>query len=320
MIVFSGALYPGEPGKKARTYNNPVVPVSLPDPTVIKADDGFFYLYATENTRNTPIYKSTDLVNWSFVGTAFTNSTRPVFEPGGGIWAPDINYINGKYVLYYSMSKWGGEWTCGIGVAISDKPVGPFTDQGILFRSSDIDVQNSIDQFYIEDNGKKYLFWGSFHGIYAIELSDDGLAVKPGSTKTRVAGTAYEATYVYKKGKFYYLFCSAGTCCEGVKSTYRVVVGRSAYLMGPYLDKSGQSMSDNHHETIISGNDRFRGPGHNAEIIRDDRGKTWILYHAVDRDNPKGRQLMLSEIKWEKGWPVIDGGTPSPVGTVPYFK
>ncbi|HCF80558.1 MAG TPA: arabinan endo-1,5-alpha-L-arabinosidase, partial [Porphyromonadaceae bacterium] len=56
-----------------------------------------------------------------------------------------------------SMSVWGGEWTCGIGVATSDKPEGPFTDHGKLFRSNEIDVQNSIDPFYIEENAKKYL-------------------------------------------------------------------------------------------------------------------------------------------------------------------
>ncbi len=46
------------------SYNNPVVAYSLPDPTVIKAADGYFYLYATENIRNTPIHRSSDLVNW----------------------------------------------------------------------------------------------------------------------------------------------------------------------------------------------------------------------------------------------------------------
>ena len=90
-------------------YTNPVINYSLPDPTIIKAKDGFFYLYATEDTRNTPIHKSRDLVNWEFVGTAFTEQTRPTFEPKGGLWAPEINYINDKYVLHYSMSKWGGD-------------------------------------------------------------------------------------------------------------------------------------------------------------------------------------------------------------------
>jgi arabinan endo-1,5-alpha-L-arabinosidase len=117
---------PGNISEGVNTYSNPVIRKSLPDPTIIRSSDGFFYLYATEDTRNIPIYKSADLVSWEFMGTAFTIDTRPSFEPGGGLWAPDINYINGKYVLYYSMSVWGGEWTCGIGVATSDYPEGPF--------------------------------------------------------------------------------------------------------------------------------------------------------------------------------------------------
>ena len=85
-------------------YKNPVVNYSLPDPTIIRADDGYFYLYATEDIQNTHIYRSRDLVNWVFLETAFTDDTRPTFEPRGGLWAPDINYIGGQYVMYYSMS------------------------------------------------------------------------------------------------------------------------------------------------------------------------------------------------------------------------
>ena len=80
--------------KSAVSYKNPVVDIAMPDPTVIKAADGYFYMYATESTRNVPIMKSKDLVQWTFCNTAFTNKTRPRFEPKAGIWAPDINYIN----------------------------------------------------------------------------------------------------------------------------------------------------------------------------------------------------------------------------------
>ena len=80
----------------AQQYSNPVINYSLPDPTVIKADDGYYYLYATENIRNLPIHRSKDMVNWSFVGTAFTNETRPTFEPKGNLWAPDINKIGDR--------------------------------------------------------------------------------------------------------------------------------------------------------------------------------------------------------------------------------
>lgn len=293
------------------TYTNPVVDYSLPDPSVIKGDDGYYYLYATEDIRNLPIHRSKDLVNWELVGTAFTDETRPDFEPKGGLWAPDINKIGDKYVLYYSMSVWGGEWTCGIGCAVADTPAGKFKDCGMMFRSNGINVQNSIDPFYIEDGGKKYLFWGSFHGIYGIELSDDGLKVKEGAKPVQVAGDAYEGTYIHKRDGYYYLFASIGRCCEGIKSTYTTVVGRSDKLFGPYLDKQGRSMSDNHHEVLIQKNESFVGTGHNSEIVTDKAGDDWMFYHAVKVSDPDGRVLMLDKIVWEDDWSSVKTNSPS---------
>ncbi len=309
-----------QPSATVKNYNNPVVNYSLPDPTVIRANDGYFYLYATEDIRNTPIHRSKDLVKWELVGTAFTDATRPSFEPKGGLWAPDINYINGKYVLYYAMSVWGGEWTCGIGVATADKPEGPFTDHGKLFLSNEIGVQNSIDPFFVEEEGKKYLFWGSFRGLYAIELSDDGLTVMEGAEKRQVAGTAYEGVYIHKRNGYYYMFASIGSCCEGLNSTYTTVVGRSSNLFGPYLDKQGQSMMENHHEVVIRKSEQFVGTGHNSEIVQDSKGQDWILYHAVSAANPKGRVLMLDQVRWENNWPYIKGESPSLRAERPIFE
>lgn len=306
-------------GQVENVYCNPVVNYSLPDPSIIKGDDGYFYLYATEDIRNLPIHRSANLVDWELVGTAFTNQTRPDFEKKGGLWAPDINKIGNKYVLYYSMSVWGGEWTCGIGCATADKPEGPFIDHGKMFRSNEINVQNSIDPFYIEDGGKKYLFWGSFRGIYAIELSDDGLSIKEGETPRQVAGTAYEGTYIHKKDGYYYFFASVGTCCEGLKSTYTTVVGRSENLFGPYVDKNGEGMMDNHHEVLIHKNDAFVGTGHNSEIVTDNAGNDWVFYHAVSVENPAGRVLMMDKIDWEGGWPSVKGNSPSVKSDKPVF-
>ena len=309
-----------QPPATVKNYSNPVVNYSLPDPSVIRANDGYFYLYATEDIRNTPIHRSKNLVNWELVGTAFTNETRPTFEPRGGLWAPDINEVNGKYHLFYSMSVWGGEWTCGIGVATADKPEGPFTDRGMLFRSNGIEVQNSIDPFYIEEEGKKYLFWGSFRGLYAIELSDDALSVKPGAEKRQVAGTAYEGVYIHKRNGYYYMFASIGSCCAGLNSTYTTVVGRSRDLFGPYLDKQGRSMMENHHEVVIGKNEQFVGTGHNSEIVQDSKGQDWILYHAVSVANPKGRVLMLDQVRWVNNWPTIKGESPSLSTERPIFE
>ncbi len=300
-------------------YKNPVIKKSLPDPTIIQTAGGDFYLYSTEDIRNLPVYHSKDLIHWEFSGTAFTEDTRPSFEPRGGLWAPDINYIDGRYVMYYSMSVWGGEWTCGIGVAVADKPEGPFSDLGILFRSNEIGVQNSIDPDYVEDNGRKYLFWGSFRGIYGIELSGDGLKVKEGAEKKQIAGTAYEGAYIHKRGKYYYFFASIGSCCEGLKSTYTTVVARSESLFGPYTDKKGQPVMENHHEVLIHKNEQFVGVGHNSGIVQDQAGVDWIFYHGVCVEDAKGRNLFLDRIDWINDWPVVKDNQPSLESEAPVF-
>lgn len=300
------------------TYTNPVLGTSAPDPTVMRADNGSFYMYSTEDVRNLPIYRSDNLVDWTLVGTAFTETSRPQWLPDGGIWAPCIARIGGKYVLYYAKSVWGGEWDAGIGVATADSPEGPFTDSGCMFVSRDIGIQNCIDPFYIEDGGRKYLFWGSFRGIYGAELADDGLRLKPGAKPQQVAGTFMEATYIKRRGGYYYLFGSAGSCCEGERSTYRVTVGRSRSLFGPYTDRAGRLLTDNHYEVVLHRNSRVIGPGHNAELVTDAEGSDWMLYHGFDAAAPDdGRKVWLDRVDWVDGWPHIMGDSPSAVAAAP---
>ena len=305
----------------SNTYSNPVADRNFPDPSIIKAADGSFYIYGT--SRLTDIMKSDNLVDWVQAGTAFTPETRPDFEARAGLWAPDINYINGQYVLYYTLSKQMGWQTNGIGVAVSGKPEGPFTDLGPVLRANEIGVINSIDQYYMEDNGKKYIFWGSLNGIFGIELNDDGLSIKKGAEKVQIAGDAFEGTMIYKRGKYYYFFGSVGTCCEGITSTYRLAVGRSESLFGPYVDQSGKSLMLIDGYTVIVGrNARFVGNGHCSEIVRDDESNDWILYHGYDAndENPRSRKLLLDRVKWDKkDWPHIEGGTPSLKAPKPVF-
>lgn len=128
-----------------------------------------------------------------------------------------------------------------------------------------------------------------------------------------------DPTVIRASDGYFYLFASTGTCCEGIKSTYTTVVGRSENLFGPYLDKTGLSMNDNNHEILIHGSDRFVGTGHNSEIVTDNKIRSWILYHAVDKINPKDRVLMLDEIKWKGGWPFVEGSIPANSSSRPSF-
>lgn len=312
------------------TYQNPVIRIAAPDPTALRLADGTYYLYATEDIRNLPIFKSKNLVDWEEVGTAFTDATRPDFvdnNPEGkkaAIWAPDIQCIKGKYVLTYSLAEWGNHWISTVGYAVSDSPEGPFTPKGKLFNSRDVNVENSIDQFLYEEDGKYYVLWGSFFGIYIMELdiADDMTITPKLETKKQLAGNAYEGINLWKKDGYYYLFGSIGSCCEGEKSTYTTVVARSESLFGPYINKSGEKMLDNAHEVVVHKSNRFVGTGHNALLQLDDAGNTWMLYHAFELTNVGAqRQVLLDRILWDKdGWPYIEHLEPSDEAAAPVIK
>lgn len=298
------------------TYSNAIFTnFSLPDPDVIRGDDGYFYLYATEHKRNdpdmknSPIMRSPDLISWTRVGSLFTDSTHPqITDQDAGIWAPSVNKVGNKYVIYYSQP--GKNYKHAIGVAVSDSPTGPFTDLGKLIDSNEQGVEISIDAYLYQEDGRNYLFWGSFRSISVLELTEDGTAIKNKATQKRreVAGGQYEASVVLKRDNWYYLIVSTGDYSKG--GTYRIVVGRSQSVFGPYVDKNGNDMMSVHHELVLKGNSTFSSPGHCSRIITDDAGQDWILYHAYPNDKDY-RCLMLDRINWVDGWPVSPGQQPT---------
>ncbi|MBD1420720.1 family 43 glycosylhydrolase [Sphingobacterium chuzhouense] len=319
-----------DPSDKAKNkyFTNPVFEPVLADPTIVHDEQtGLFYAYGTEDNwadgnaaRLVPILESTNLSDWTYVGEAFQQ--KPTWKKEGWLWAPDINYIHDKYYLYYSMSTWGDD-NPGIGLAIADSPKGPFVDQGKLFTSKEIDVPNSIDPFYMEEDGKEYLFWGSFdrsakQGTFAVKLKDKATKVKSLQETTKIAAGDFEAVMIHKKDGYYYFFGSKGSCCDGANSKYHVLVGRSENLLGPYYDKEGNDLRDRKSGTVaMKGNDIYAGPGHNSRIFTDKGGKDWILYHAIRKEQDKlkngtsRRVLMLDEVHWEDGWPIVHLGEPS---------
>jgi arabinan endo-1,5-alpha-L-arabinosidase len=318
-------------------YKNPVFQPILADPTVVKADDGWFYAYGTmdnwgdgNGAHLIPVVRSKNLVQWTYVKDAFL--TKPVWKEKGGIWAPEVVKVNGKYYMYYAYSTWGDP-NPGVGLAIADSAAGPFTDNGKLFLSSEVNVPNSIDPFYLEENGKKYIFWGSFsnaptQGTYGVELSADGKSIPDLSKKFKVAGGDFEAVMIQKKGDYYYFLGSKESCCEGAKSKYHIRIGRSETVFGPFLDKDGNDLKERGTGSVlIQPNAKYAGPGHNSRWVTDDSGTDWLLYHAIDRSNPhvstgaNRRVLMLDKIVWKNGWPEILNAEPSIENTAaPLFK
>jgi len=341
-------LYWTDPPTSADTiYQNPIFEPDLADPSVIRAADGWFYAYGTQNhwahgiNRITPIIRSRNLVKWEYVADAFTPASKPAWH-NGGIWAPQITppttENGGMYYLYYSNSIWADP-NPGIGVAKSQYPYGPFEDIGKVLDSQSSGVPNSIDQFFITSgsgrNKKSYLFWGSFRGLYVQEISASDMKTLSGK-KIQIAGNGFEGVYIYEHGGKFWLFASSNSCCEGPNTKYFLSVACADKITGPYKTKDGIDIktinefnAPNATKFLVGDGTVWIGPGHNGEIITDDKGRTFMLYHAVSVKNPwlineggaTRRPLLMDEVHWgEDGWPYIEGGVPSSTKkTAPYF-
>ncbi|MGP4041083.1 family 43 glycosylhydrolase [Gracilibacillus sp. D59] len=305
-------------------YQNPVFTPVFADPSILRGDDGYFYAYATEDDwgdgsggKVAPVIRSTDLVNWEYLGSAF--ESKPSWKDGW-VWAPDVSEYNGKYYMYYTKSIWGDQ-NPGIGVAIADQPDGPFEDHGKIIDSKEMGVY-AIDPMLFVDEGTPYLFFGGItSGIFAIELAPDGLSAV--GERKDVIGTGYEAPYIIKRDGYYYFFGSNGSCCNGAESSYNVGIGRSESLFGPYLNKNGDNLLYHRGDVLLFGNTPVEkgkghivGPGHNA-IVTDDAGVDWLIYHGIPADDPvlssgaTRRPLFIDKIEWVDGWPKLENLNPS---------
>jgi arabinan endo-1,5-alpha-L-arabinosidase len=301
------------------TFTNPVIEPVAADPSVIRAADGTWYLYATQDRwddgveRYLPIFSSTDLVEWQYLGDTF--ALPPRWKSQGFLWAPDVSEYDDRFWMYYGYSTWGDPNPC-IGLATADHPAGPWEDLGAsVFCSEDIGVRNSIDPFVWSEDGERTLVWGSFHGIHAARLVEDGSAVT--GELVRLADERFEGAYLIERAGWYYLFVSSGSCCAGAESTYITWVGRSEDLLGPYRDDLGRDLRYGGGRVVLFRNDDWVGPGHNA-VVTDDAGTDWLVYHAIDprrpllRSGATRRPVLIDPIDWVDGWPVVhDDAGPS---------
>lgn len=317
------------------TYTNPVLDSDFPDPAAIRTNDGWYYVYATqgrdgEQMLNIQIARSRDLVNWERRGDAL-----PV-KPGWAaqtqdFWAPHVHQADGRYYLYYSAKPDAALTDTSRGlclaVATSDSPDGPFTDMGQPLQCGEGFV--NIDPFAFDDpaTGKRLLYWGSGFGpIKVQELRADRLGFATGSRPIDLVPVdrtddpsnyqrLVEGAWITRRDGYYYLFYSGDNCC-GPNAHYAALVARSRSATGPFetLKDSGAPSS-----VILAARGNWVAPGHNA-VIEDAAGEHWMLYHAVDRRNPRSRPtddinsrrvMLIDRIVWRDGWPRIEGDGPS---------
>lgn len=289
------------------------------DPVVIKGEDAY-YLFCTG--VGIPMRRSEDLLQWEIASPPSVFTVLPAWVrqaiPGqGDVWAPDIAYFNDKYHLYYAVSTFGKNRSV-IGLATnvtldSKDPRYAWVDEGLVIESVATNNYNCIDpNLVIDANGGAWLAFGSFwSGIkmrrldYATgKLSTEDTKLYSLATRFVNSGSV-EAPFIIRQGEFYYLFVSFDFCCRGADSTYRVMVGRSPTITGPYVDKDGVAMTRGGGTQITFPTERWKGPGHNG-IVRE-KDADYIVYHAYDAANNGVPTLKISKLVWDaEGWPSLE--------------
>jgi len=203
-----------------------------------------------------------------------------------------------------------------------DSPAYHWEDQGIVLQSvPGRDLWNAIDPAVVlAPDGTPWLAFGSFwSGLKLVKLAPSltalaepeewhALAKRERSVlvdDTQAGPAAIEAPFIFKKGDYFYLFASWDLCCRGKDSTYKMVVGRSRELTGPYLDKTGRDMAAGGGSLLLAGDKDWAGVGHNSAYTFD--GKDYLIFHAYENADYGLQKLKIAEIRWDEDqWPVID--------------
>jgi arabinan endo-1,5-alpha-L-arabinosidase len=296
------------------------------DPVMIK-QGGTYYLFSTGFGISN--WASKDLENWERLEPIFAEPPQwavkaiPSFK--GHIWAPDITFHNGKYYLYYSVSAFGKNTSC-IGLVVNKTldPTSPdyrWEDKGKVIESiPGRDLWNAIDpNLAFDENDTPWLSFGSFwDGLKLVKLNADlsslaepqewyTISRRPRDfsiPETDAGDGAVEAPFIFKKNHYYYLFVSFDYCCRAEKSDYKIAVGRSEKITGPYLDKKGVRMDRNGGSIVLQGDKDWYGVGHNATYHFD--GKDYLVFHGYDVKDKGRSKLRIEELQWDaEGWPFV---------------
>lgn len=305
------------------------------DPSIKKFGD-YYYCYSTDvgfgiDVRpGIQVRKSKDLVEWTFVGwvfdglpamgSAYLNGLGAT--PFNALWAPYVMKAGSEYRLYYSLSS-GVFRTSVIGLATSSSPEGPWTERGLVVKSSaGVQQTNAIDPtVVVTPSGDYWMYYGSaYDGIYALQINPStGLATASGETGTRIAqrgftgnsinGNIEGAEMIYNETLHkYYIFIAY----DWLLTKYNVRVGRGDNPQGPFYDYNGVDINtvQDHGPMILApyqfaGHSGWQGTAH-CTVFKDDAGQYYMGHQARPGNSIYSMDLHIRKIFWtQDGWPVV---------------
>jgi len=188
-----------------------------------------------------------------------------------------------------------------------------WTDQGIVIQSYNGSAYNTIDPCIFQNSdGNLWMTYGSYwNGIYKVQLNPtSGMLLNPSNPNpvqlASQGGGPIEASYMYRRGNYYYLFVNLGVW---MTDTYNICMGRSTSINGPFTDQSGVSML-NSGGTLLQGTEGiYAGPGQFAGISQN--GQDYFSYHYYNNGNSGDPRLGIDYLYWTNdAWPTTTAPEP----------
>lgn len=268
------------------------------DPSTIAECDGKYYTFGTGGGG----LISDD--GWSWHGGAE--------RPGGGA-APDVLKIGDRYLCIYGATGGGlGGGHNGRILTMWNKTLDPkspdfkWTKAVEVCSSDGMEDQDAIDPSLLLDptTGRLWVSYGTYFGTIRLIELDPKTGFRMKGNKEKDIAIDCEATDLIYRDGWYYLLGTHGTCCDGVNSTYNIVVGRSRNVEGPYVDNVGRDMFHGGGRMVIAAGDRKTGPGHFGRSVIDEGVEIMSCHYEADFDRSGRSVLGIRPLLWKNGWPV----------------
>lgn len=301
--------------------------VDAHDPSVVNFD-GTYVCFTTSGNGFCEFRTSTDLQTWKPQGPILPRPPdwlRKQMPQTRSTWAPAAVRVGKGLRVYYCASERFGQNGSAIGVAENpsfdpSKPLEGWHDLGKVIESkAGVDNFNAIDpDAFIDPSGRHWMVYGSYwSGLYMLELDPKtGLRLDPSKPPVHVAsntaekGNPLEAPFLCYHDGYYYLFVSYGLAAQGVRSTYRLMVGRTKSLDEPFLGFDGRPMTEGGYAAVLKSSPPMFAPG-GGNVFQDKDGRWMLSYHFYDgrkfwHGDVWGRpQMQIRELLWGKdGWPL----------------
>ena len=272
--------------------------IFIHDPSTIAECDGKYYTFGTGSVG----LISEDGYTWTGGGV----------RTGGGV-APDVIKIGDRYLVSYSAGFPGTEGkTRGNIITMWTKTLDPespdfgYSDPMLVaWAEADEDCWAIDPAFLMGPDGKLWCSYGTYFGTIRIcELDPKTGNRMPGDVATDIAIDCEATALMYRNG-WYYLLATHGTCCDGVNSTYNIVVGRSRNPRGPYYDNVGRDMMEGGGRMVLSAGNRVTGPGHFGHFVVDEGVERMSCHYEADMDLSGRSVLAINALQWRDDWPFV---------------